>query len=297
MRTLLQAAGIASLDDLAGLPPPDDQQTYREAGLVLNLDISCACPPPPSPHPINGAGAPPPPPSPTAHPTLPPSPAADTNFYLTGRGVEVGTGSFDRGRVMYTYRVSTVPQTEYKFITSSAPFPTADNTARELVNRHGVRILVTTSGRIGYFDAMTFLINLNVAAGLLGLSYLLMDMLVTQCCPLRSVYRQFKERQTVDISDLRKAAREDPAALSTLLREFEDNPYMVDAPPSALVEAMGAYKPRSALKLRREGGEGEGEAEEGAGGGGGSAWQAEGRKEAEGGGRGGGERLTRPLLG
>jgi hypothetical protein len=39
VRTLLAAAGISSLDDPAGLPG-DSTTTYREAGLVLNLEIS-----------------------------------------------------------------------------------------------------------------------------------------------------------------------------------------------------------------------------------------------------------------
>jgi hypothetical protein len=42
VRTLLQAAGINSLDDPAGIPG-DSTTTYRESGLVLNLEISCAC--------------------------------------------------------------------------------------------------------------------------------------------------------------------------------------------------------------------------------------------------------------
>jgi hypothetical protein len=73
------------------------------------------------------------------------------------------------------------------------------------VNRHGIRILVTTAGRVGYFDAMTFLINLNVAAGLLGVSYLLMDVIVVQCWWQRELFRQFKERQTVNMSQFRNA--------------------------------------------------------------------------------------------
>ena len=119
--------------------------------------------------------------------------------------MEVGTGRFDKNYLKYTYRVSTVPQTEYKFITSAVPYPTSNNTARELVNRHGIRILVTTAGRVGYFDAMTFLINLNVAAGLLGVSYLLMDVIVVQCWWQRELFRQFKERQTVNMSQFRNA--------------------------------------------------------------------------------------------
>lgn len=117
----------------------------------------------------------------------------------------MGTGRFDKNYLKYTYRVSTVPQTEYKFITSSVPYPTSNNTARELVNRHGIRILVTTAGRVGYFDAMTFLINLNVAAGLLGVSYLLMDVIVVQCWWQRALFRQFKERTTVNMSQFRNA--------------------------------------------------------------------------------------------
>ncbi len=126
---------------------------------------------------------------------------------MTGRGVEVGTGRFDKNYLKYTYRVSTVPNTEYKFITSEAPYPPSNNTERELVNRHGIRILVTTAGRVGYFDFMTFLINLNVAAGLLGVSYVLMDLILARCWPQKELFQQFKERQTVSMTAFRRAIR------------------------------------------------------------------------------------------
>ena len=185
MRTLLKAAGIYSLDDPAGLPG-DATTSYREAGLVLNLEISY------------------------------------TNYYLTGRGVEVGTGRFDKNYLKYVYRVSTVPNTEYKFITSAAPYPSANNTVRELVNRHGIRILVTTAGRVGYFDLMTFLINLNVAAGLLGVSYVLMDMVVVGCCAQKELFKQFKERQTVNMTAFRKAVKASAQAEDQYKRLLRD---------------------------------------------------------------------------
>ena len=205
---LLRAAGIGSLDSVAGLAGADAGESRREAGLVLNLDIQY------------------------------------TNFYqgvaARGRSGAVGTGSVDNSYVTYTYAVSTVPRTEYKFVTGAYPYGNA--TVRENLNRHGLRILVTTSGRIGYFDFMTLLINLNVAAGLLGLTYIAMDAMITQCslscCPLRGVYRQFKERKTVDMSDLRKIAAADPAALRKLQERFEADPYVVDPNPEVLALTM-----------------------------------------------------------
>jgi uncharacterized membrane protein YgcG len=148
----------------------------------------------------------------------------------------LGTGDMDTSNVQYTYTVSTVKATEYKLVTGVSPWD--NSTVRENLNRHGLRILVSTSARIGYFNLMTLLINLNVAAGLMGLSYLLVDLLITRCslsiCPLRGVYRQFKERRTVDMSDLRKAAAADPRALAKLQERFESDPYVLDPTPSML---------------------------------------------------------------
>ena len=66
--TLLRAAGIGGLDSLAGLAGADAAESHREAGLVLNLDISY------------------------------------TNFYLEASGA-LGTGSLDSSEVQYTVRV------------------------------------------------------------------------------------------------------------------------------------------------------------------------------------------------
>jgi hypothetical protein len=65
--TLLRAAGIDGLDSLAGLSGVDAAESHREAGLVLNLDISY------------------------------------TNFYLEASGA-LGTGSLDTSQVFYTVR-------------------------------------------------------------------------------------------------------------------------------------------------------------------------------------------------
>jgi hypothetical protein len=114
LRTLLRAAGISSLDTLAGLKGADAGESHREAGLVLNVDISY------------------------------------TNYYLDASSTRLGTGSMNTSVVKYTYQVSTVRNTEYKLITGVSPFGNA--TVRQNLNRHGLRIIVTTSGWVGYFN-------------------------------------------------------------------------------------------------------------------------------------------------
>lgn len=129
LKTLLRAAGITSMDQLAGLQGRDAGESLREAGLVLNLEIYY------------------------------------TNYFFSGKGAfQLGNGAIDNSRVVYQYRVTTVANTEYKFITGVYPF--GDQTTRELMNRHGIRLLVTTTGRIGFFDLMTLLVRV-VAAPLL----------------------------------------------------------------------------------------------------------------------------------
>ena len=252
--TLLRAAGIGSLDEPAGLSAPDAGESRREAGLVLTLDI------------------------------------AYSNYFAGGAlgGGAVGTGSLDGSVVEYTYRVSTVAATEYKLVTGMSPY--GNGSVRENLNRHGLRILVTTSGRVGLFDAMTLLINLNVAFGMLGLSYLIMDCVITQCgtacCPLRGVYRQFKERRTVDMSDLRKAAAADPGALRRIQERFEEDDYVVDPNPDILMGLVQGYGGGG-------GGKGPGRP---AGGGGASGGDGQAGSLTEGRGGGGGEARD-PLLG
>lgn len=257
IRTLLEAAGVSSLDALSGSDDADIQTTsMREAGVVLVLDI------------------------------------AYSNFYLGGSSsssVALGSGSLDNSHVVYTYKISTVPKTEYKFITSKMPFN--NETTRELWNRHGIRIIVTTSGKVGYvrgerqvrraksekrkgegaktpltsltlrarrggawhhsafgayplppspqFNLQNALISLSVSFSLVAIATYVMEFAMLNCCPLKSLYRQYKERATVDMTGLRKANRERPEAMAELKKRLDDDPYVFEPLPPALIEALG----------------------------------------------------------
>ena len=65
--------------------------------------------------------------------------------YFHGVG---GTGSlFSEDEIVYTYSASVVPQTEFKIET--AELNVTDATARAFLNRHGIRIMINTEGRVG----------------------------------------------------------------------------------------------------------------------------------------------------
>lgn len=78
MRTLLNAAGIESLDEEAGKSPSLVNSTKRYAGVVLMVTILYS------------------------------------NHYLPVPGVPFGTGSFDTSVVQYAYRVRAISEQEYK---------------------------------------------------------------------------------------------------------------------------------------------------------------------------------------
>ena len=203
IRTLMQAAGVTTLDLPSGTDDDDAEQftSSREAGIVLVLDISYS------------------------------------NFYLGGgSSAALGSGSLSTSKVSYTYKVSTVPNTEYKFVTGVSPY--FNESARILYNRHGVRIIVTTSGKVGYFNFMLALLNLSVSFSLFAVATYIMDFALVTCCPLRSLYRSYKERSTVDVTELRKAIRTQPAAMAELEAMLANDPMAFEPTPLALTKVL-----------------------------------------------------------
>lgn len=155
-----------------------------------------------------------------------------SNFYTE-------TGSFDPNDVRYFYRVSAVPSAEYKAETAFTQDGTVMASQRIDLNRHGVRIVISFSGNVGWFDAQTLLINLTVSLGLLSVAVIVIDTVATMCCPLRHVYRQYKERATVDFSDIRKV---DKAEYQSMLSRFQAEEHMIDPVPRVFEDLMGHEK-------------------------------------------------------
>lgn len=206
--SLLAAAGIASLDAPSGF----DGKTYRQSGLSLIVGLTYS------------------------------------NYRLASAEAAVpGTGTFDTGEVQYTYTVLTTPA-EYKLESASELVRTPNGTQRQQITFNGIRIILTTSGRVGYGDFQTALINLGVAASLLSLGILITSCLAFNCMRWSPVYKRLARRETASFSALRAAAATDPHAAEMMLREFKEDPFTVEPPPPKVVELLG----RAQLKSQRQ---------------------------------------------
>ena len=218
LKSLLNAAGISSLDQVAGTDPTLSNETLRYSGLVLLVEI----------------------------------------FYSNQF---VDTGSYNTSDIRYTYRVATVRNSEFKAqgaVTADNIVPSA---AREIFDRHGVRIVVSYTANVGGLDLQTLLVNLTVSLGLLSVAVLLIDVIALRCCPLNRVYRLYKERATIDFEDLRRTFGE--AGVEALLERLKDDEHAIDPLPSIFVGVARRGAPRGA--------DADAEAARGGGGGGGGS--------------------------
>ena len=214
MRALMLAAGVESLDELSGSDKGPQTSSMRQQGLVLILDISY------------------------------------TNYALgnipnpTPGGPElggVGFGSvFTDSTVQYTYRVFAAPATQFQFQLAEAALPGAGQSPltaaqqRFFERRYGVRLLITTGGRIGSFFFQTLLVNLVAGLALLGISSTILEFVIFSLCPLRGLFRQLRDRDTVSISELRLAAKKNPKEFQELVEcvHLPTRPAFLPLPPA-----------------------------------------------------------------
>lgn len=223
LKTLLQAAGLPTLDRSSAY---NTSETLRVGGVVLVLEVQYS-------------------------------------NYLRD------TGSWDGGEVSYTYWVTAVPASEYKAVDAVAEGASASNPTpptRTVYNRHGVRVVLSFSGRIGSFNAQAFLINLFVSLGLLGVANALMEwiiffaplpensrLLALLCgksgggtfVRMRHVYRQYKERVTVDFGDVIRSHKLDAGALDSLLARFASNPHLLEPLPEVFAPVLALQQASS----------------------------------------------------
>jgi hypothetical protein len=143
-----------------------------------------------------------------------------SNFYAD-------TGSFREAVYSYTYSVLSISDAEFKY-EEVIPSPGSGATQRTILDRHGIRILIKQSGNIGVFDVQTALVNLTSSLGLLAVAAIIVDFLAGNVMPLKNIYSQYKQIQSVSFDelhvtreDLQKFAQEDlvnpkPAFVETL---------------------------------------------------------------------------------
>lgn len=214
IRTLLAAAGVSSLDLVAGSDNAYAQtSSYRAQGVVLLLEISYS------------------------------------NYRVgkivpaVGKAPIGGTGSWDNSIVRYSYRVAKVDGTQFQLQTAVDPFETT--ASRELSRLYGIRILVATSGTIGFSSLQALLVNLVVSLGLLGIGVTVIEFFLFTVCPRRGLYKRLRDTPTVRISELIDASRKSPKEFATLVTSLDavDEEDAYDA--AALNRSVAAFVIRS----------------------------------------------------
>jgi hypothetical protein len=87
---------------------------------------------------------------------------------------------------------------------------------RTILNRHGIKIIVQQSGRIGYFDFATLLTALTASLGLLAVSGTVVLYVATMLLPQRHLYNQYINASTaITYTDLRKLPQGELSRFST----------------------------------------------------------------------------------
>lgn len=127
-----------------------------------------------------------------------------------------------------------VPNSEFKVEYSATNATELPGAYRTIYNRHGVRLVVTQTGRIGVFDIQTMLINLVVGFGLLAVANAVVDFIAFNLCPLRTLYSQYANRVTVSLSEILTSL--DPGRVKEMLADFRDDEHLVDLVPQGVLK-------------------------------------------------------------
>ena len=103
----------------------------------------------------------------------------------------------DPNNPTYSYHVSAIPDTAYKFVEAKYYGLT-----RALSNRHGLKLIYVQTGQIGKFDIESLMIQLTTSLGLLAVASLVIDMIMLQFMPMRRWYQKFKFSESKDLGNM-----------------------------------------------------------------------------------------------
>lgn len=104
--------------------------------------------------------------------------------------------SYDENKVQYILTSKLVPDADFK-AEEINPGPGIDETTRRIIDRHGVRIVITQGGKIGRFAVSQLLIVLVTSMGLLAVSSSIVDGVAMNVLKMRHIYAQYR---TVTVS-------------------------------------------------------------------------------------------------
>lgn len=143
--------------------------------------------------------------------------------------------SYDEDAVRYIYTVTQIPNSDFK-AEEVVRLPSTGLPRRQIIDRHGVRIVVSQGGKIGRFNLATLLVNLGpftcghgsgwilescmplipghcilavTSLGLLAVSTQVVNFMAMNVLQMKHIYRQYQTVTSVDFSDISHMKRSD----------------------------------------------------------------------------------------
>ncbi|CAG8609974.1 4787_t:CDS:10 [Ambispora leptoticha] len=111
---------------------------------------------------------------------------------------------FKEDTITYTYRPQYIKGNEYKSIESIYQ----PNGGYVIKERHGLRLVFQQSGTIGKFDFISLLKNIVAGFALFSLASIIVEILMLQFLPEKSIYEQAKFENTHDIYEHQKLIKQ-----------------------------------------------------------------------------------------
>lgn len=101
----------------------------------------------------------------------------------------------------FTFQVHSIQNTEFK-VEEPVHALALTNVRRTVYDRHGIQIVVQQSGNIGRFNFAQMLTVLVTSLGLLAVSSTMVNFTAFSLLPMRYIYRQYRQVDSVDFSDI-----------------------------------------------------------------------------------------------
>jgi hypothetical protein len=130
------------------------------------------------------------------------------------------TNTYNLNDLSYSYEPYIITNTKFKSVE-----PLLGDNSRQIINRHGIRMIFIQDGLLGKFDVQVMLLTFVTGLGLLTVSTVIVDVIALYLLPQKKVYNEYKFKVTegpswdMHISSPRKINEPKPDVSQPLLED------------------------------------------------------------------------------
>ncbi|EGD77431.1 hypothetical protein PTSG_08528 [Salpingoeca rosetta] len=152
----------------------------------------------------------------TANNTIDPSIDCRTDFFVHGCSYEM-VGSSD---LRYSYQPRTLNDAEFK-VEQVRTFN--NGRQRQILNRHGARLIFVQTGELGQFDFLTLMTTIVTGLALLAVATTITNFIMTRLLAFKDLYRAHKYEVTEDFSVWRGMEKDERSRRLVIARDLATN--------------------------------------------------------------------------